>query len=120
MASKIEYLLALGLILWGVVLLNPFSSAFGTSPTFSALAKIAGEANWGIMYIMIGIISVGVAGIGAPNQRQYALWLDVFGYAVLAAFYFFGNPLGTGYVPYLILALIAMVLIPNGVISHDH
>jgi hypothetical protein len=98
-------------MLWGLVVVNPYSNCFTTSPTFSALAQIASEAAWGASFLFIGLFGLIASryGNGTVITRRFILISNMFGWITLTIFYYLGNPYSTGWVAYFIIAMAALI-----------
>jgi hypothetical protein len=110
MNKRLEYLLAFAALIWGLVVFNPWSDAFTSSITFVSMAKVASELTWGILLTSIGVSGIITTKCGHVLSRQIYLLLNMSIWIVLSVFYFLGNPQGTGFIPYAILAMIAFTI----------
>ena len=108
--KKIEYLLSLAALTWGLAILNPWSDAFTTSITFSVMAQVGGEIAWGLALTLVGLFGILVNKHGALKKRRTTLALNIVSWFLIAVFYFAGNPYGTGFIPYVYLGLIGIVV----------
>jgi hypothetical protein len=113
MDRRIEYILGATAVIWGLIVVNPYVDAFNSSITFRAMAAVASETAWGSVFITIGLIGLIATWHYARMTlyRRVAILLNMFAWATLAIFYYMGNPSGTGYVVYAILAAIDYVLV---------
>ena len=106
MPKRFEYLLSLAAMSWGLWVLNPWSNAFTTAATFIPMAKVGSEIAWGAAYSLVGVAGLLAAWRGSLLVRRVSLILIMFAWMIIAVFYAIGNPYGTGFIPYLYLALI--------------
>lgn len=100
-------------VVWGLWVANPFWSVFGTAPLYSFLASLAPEVFWGGLAILCGAIT----SYGAVKRKYRPL---VIGSAVafwhwlmIGVMYFAGDPLNTGGVTAIMLAVYAAFVYLN-------
>ena len=106
-------LLGIYTVVWGFWIANPFWTVFTQAPLYSAMAGFAPEWVWGGVAIFAGTVVI----IGAVKRSYRAL---ITGAAVafihwflIALMYFAGDPLNTGGITSLVIALYAAVVYLN-------
>lgn len=100
-------------MLWGIWIINPFWSVFGTAPLYHSMAAIAGEWFWGGIAIIAGI----VISRGALKPSYTNLHLGAFvaclHWLAIAILYFAGDWHNTGGLTALTFAVYAAVIWVN-------
>ena len=107
MSKRIEYILSLAALSWGLWVLSPWWDAFTTAATFGPMARVGSEVAWGSAYSLVGLIGLLAAWRGSLLIRRVSLILSMFGWMIITVFYAAGNVYGTGFIPYLYLSLIS-------------
>ena len=83
-------------ILWGVWVANPFWHVFSTAALYSQLNSIAPEVFWGLLAIVIGIITM--YGVIRPSYRSLTMGALAVGWHwwMISLLYFMGDWQNTG------------------------
>lgn len=108
--ERAELFIGLMAILWGLVLLNPYGAAFASTPTFSAMAQVARENVWGSGAFVTGTITFLALGSDWRAVRRWCAFAHALAWSFIAAMLAIGNPLGTGWVVYGLVAATAFLI----------
>lgn len=106
-------LLGIYTVVWGLWIANPFWHVFAQAPLYSAMASIAPEWVWGGIAIAAGIVIIAgsvVRNYGALTRGSAVAFLHWF---IIAIMYFMGDPLNTGGITSLTIALYAAAVYWN-------
>lgn len=106
-------LLGIFTMVWGAWLANPFWTVFTQAPLYNYMASFAPEWAWGGIAVAVGVVIC----YGAV-QRSYRALTTGAGVAfihwfLIACMYFAGDPLNTGGITALTIALYAAVVYLN-------
>lgn len=106
-------LLGIYTVVWGLWIANPFWDVFATAPLFSAMANVASEYVWGGIAIVAGIVIIAgsyIRSYGALTRGSAVAFLHWF---IISIMYFMGDPLNTGGITSLVIALYAAMVYWN-------
>lgn len=106
-------LLGIYTVVWGFWIANPFWTVFTQAPLYSAMAGFAPEWAWGGVALITGTVVT----MGAVKRSYRALTrgaaVAFFHWFLIALMYFAGDPLSTGGITSLVIALYAAVVYLN-------
>lgn len=106
-------LLGIYTVVWGIWVANPLWTVFGQSSIYHAMAGVAPEWAWGVLAIVVGLITM----YGAVKRQYFPLirgsctagWF----WFVVSIFYFVGDAASTGGITALIFAVYACFIYLN-------
>lgn len=106
-------LLGIYTVVWGFWLANPFWHVFDQAPLYSKMAEFAPEWVWGGIALAAGIVVI----VGAVKRSYSALTrgasVAFLHWFLISMMYFAGDPLNTGGITSLVIALYAAVVYWN-------
>jgi hypothetical protein len=73
------------------------------------MSRFGSELAWGSALTIIGILGIIINNTGSTRKRHWIAAINSFAWIIISILYFAGNPYGTGFIPYLFLALIGLV-----------
>lgn len=103
-------LLGIYTTLWGFWVANPWWTVFGQAPLYSALATVAPftippEVFWGCLAMFCGVVTI----YGSVSRSYRSLSAGAiticWHWAMISLFYFLGDPLNTGGITALLMAV---------------
>ena len=106
-------LLGIYTVVWGLWIANPWWDVFPTATLYSQMALIAPEWVWGGIAIAAGIVVIigaMVRSFGALTRGSGVAFLHWF---IISIMYFMGDPLNTGGITSLVIALYAACIYWN-------
>lgn len=100
-----ELVSILASISWGLWVITPSWDAFGSSPTFSAMASIAPELYWGIAVLWLGVSQLIALLLDMRRHRVFFNSIACMLWMGMAATFWFSNYQATASVLYPCIAL---------------
>lgn len=103
-ARATEWMLAIVMLLFGVILLQP-AAAFSGRPSYAELARIASEDMWGWLCLVVGGVRIAALTVNgafhpSPHARGVLALVSVFFWFELGlGFMMAGDPLGLAVCP---------------------
>lgn len=97
-------------IVWGLTFLLSFSF-FTTSPSYTAMANIGTEHQWGVALLTIGILHIWSIFYTSAYYRITMQTVSIFVWLFIATQLWLANPIGTGKFTYTIAAIIDFIAV---------
>ena len=106
-------LLGIYTVVWGIWIANPFWTVFTQAPLYSAMAAIWPEYVWGLIAIGAGVTTIMGAVVRSYGALTRGSMVAAIHWLVISIMYFMGDPLNTGGITSLVVAVYAAVVYLN-------
>lgn len=100
-------------VLWGLWVLSPTWSVFGSAPLYSTMASIMPEFAWGLVAVAAGLVIV--YGVLKPSYTTLTRGSLVAGWhwGIITVLYFIGDWMNTGGITTLIFCIYGLYIYLN-------
>jgi hypothetical protein len=78
-------------IVWGLWIINPWSSAFGSAAIYSAMSNLLPEVGWGLIAVVAGSGIIHGALKLSYRNLQTGSFIGFFHWFIISLLYFFSN-----------------------------
>jgi len=99
-----ELYLGILAMVWGAALLNPLASAFASTPSYSAMARLAPEWVWGVGAALVGLGILVALLFDGIRWRRVGAFAGLCYWLFVASTFAIGNLAGVGWIVYGVIA----------------
>src|SRR6478672_2688241 len=107
-------------IVWGLWLVVPMWSTFGSSPVYLVMAKFAPEFLWGLLAIIAGMFITRGAIKPSYENLQLGSFIGFFHWLIIGIFYLFGQWQSTAWITAFAFAIYSAIIWVNVKTNRRH